>query len=242
MSPARPARTASDRPRRPCCGELLAASAREDATAFLALLDAADARARAATEPRWVAWRHALTARRSLVEGDPDAAPRRGLRRPRGAGQVPAVGRHRAGPGLPGPRRGASPTTSTRRCCSPSTPACSPRARPPPSRPRRCCRRTAGCRWRSSGLDLEELAVAHAMRGQHVAAALRRARRPVADAAALRPAAHRAGPDPAPPRRRRAGAGAGRRGHRRRRRGPRARLGARAATRPTCSTSSRRGR
>jgi hypothetical protein len=46
--------------------ELLAASAREDATAFLALLGDADDALAASTEPRWVAWRHALTARRSV--------------------------------------------------------------------------------------------------------------------------------------------------------------------------------
>ena len=54
--------------------KLLAASAREDATAFLALLDDADDALAASTEPTWVAWRHALTARRSLIENDPDAA------------------------------------------------------------------------------------------------------------------------------------------------------------------------
>jgi diguanylate cyclase (GGDEF)-like protein len=53
---------------------LLAMSDREDATAFVAALDDADPALEAATEPRWVAWRHALTARRWLAEADPDAA------------------------------------------------------------------------------------------------------------------------------------------------------------------------
>ena len=45
--------------------DLLAASAREDATAFLALLSDADEAWAESTEPHWIAWRHALTARRS---------------------------------------------------------------------------------------------------------------------------------------------------------------------------------
>jgi diguanylate cyclase (GGDEF)-like protein len=53
---------------------LLEASSREDASDFLALLDDnADAFAEA-TDPLWVAWRHALTARRSVVEDDSGAA------------------------------------------------------------------------------------------------------------------------------------------------------------------------
>jgi diguanylate cyclase (GGDEF)-like protein len=53
---------------------LLAVSDREDATAFVAELDDAEAALDSATESRWVAWRHALTARRWLAESDPDAA------------------------------------------------------------------------------------------------------------------------------------------------------------------------
>jgi diguanylate cyclase (GGDEF)-like protein len=53
---------------------LLAASAREDTTSFLALLDEADSAFAAASDSRWVAWRHALAARRALIESDPDAA------------------------------------------------------------------------------------------------------------------------------------------------------------------------
>jgi diguanylate cyclase (GGDEF)-like protein len=52
---------------------LLTASDREDAPAFLAELDdAADALAEAA-EPRWAAWRHAFEARRALFDSDPEA-------------------------------------------------------------------------------------------------------------------------------------------------------------------------
>jgi diguanylate cyclase (GGDEF)-like protein len=53
---------------------LLDASSREDSTAFLALLDETEAALGDTTEPRWVAWRHTLAARRRLLENDPDAA------------------------------------------------------------------------------------------------------------------------------------------------------------------------
>jgi diguanylate cyclase (GGDEF)-like protein len=53
---------------------LLAASDPEDAAAFAALLDEAEEVLAAADDPRWVAWRHALYARRWLGEADPDAA------------------------------------------------------------------------------------------------------------------------------------------------------------------------
>ncbi|MBM7806893.1 diguanylate cyclase (GGDEF)-like protein [Geodermatophilus bullaregiensis] len=52
---------------------LLAASGRDDAPAFRAELDAVEPALAAASEPRWAAWRHALDARRGLVDGDRDA-------------------------------------------------------------------------------------------------------------------------------------------------------------------------
>jgi diguanylate cyclase (GGDEF)-like protein len=53
---------------------LLAASDREEAEAFAAALDAAEPVLARVDEPRWVAWRHALYARRWVGESDPDAA------------------------------------------------------------------------------------------------------------------------------------------------------------------------
>jgi hypothetical protein len=53
---------------------LLAASDREDAEAFAAALDDAEPVLGRVDEPRWVAWRHALYARRWVGEADPDAA------------------------------------------------------------------------------------------------------------------------------------------------------------------------
>jgi diguanylate cyclase (GGDEF)-like protein len=53
---------------------LLDASAREDSTTFLELLDDTDGALRNATDPGWIAWRHVLAARRALIESDPDVA------------------------------------------------------------------------------------------------------------------------------------------------------------------------
>ncbi|MGY1618717.1 diguanylate cyclase [Geodermatophilus sp. SYSU D00691] len=52
---------------------LLAAGDRDETSAFLAGLDDAEAALTTASEPRWLAWRHALAARRGLVESDPAA-------------------------------------------------------------------------------------------------------------------------------------------------------------------------
>jgi diguanylate cyclase (GGDEF)-like protein len=52
---------------------VLAASGRDDVPAFRAELDAVEPSLAAASEPRWVSWRHALVARRGLVDGDRDA-------------------------------------------------------------------------------------------------------------------------------------------------------------------------
>jgi diguanylate cyclase (GGDEF)-like protein len=53
---------------------LLAASDREDATAFLGLLDEVDEALAARSAPRWAAWRHALAARRALIDAEPGTA------------------------------------------------------------------------------------------------------------------------------------------------------------------------
>jgi diguanylate cyclase (GGDEF)-like protein len=52
---------------------LLSASDRDDPAAFTAEHDRAAEALAAATDPRWIAWRHALAARRALVEGDLEA-------------------------------------------------------------------------------------------------------------------------------------------------------------------------
>ncbi|MGY1821954.1 diguanylate cyclase [Geodermatophilus sp. SYSU D00079] len=53
---------------------LLAASSQDDPTVFTAEHDRAEAPLAAATEPRWTAWRHAFTARRGLLDGDREVA------------------------------------------------------------------------------------------------------------------------------------------------------------------------
>ena len=56
---------------------LLAAPPRDDATAFLAVLDETDAVLAETDEPLWAAWRHALAARRSLIDGDSEPVSER---------------------------------------------------------------------------------------------------------------------------------------------------------------------
>ena len=53
--------------------ELLTASAREDATAFIALLDDAENALAESTESGWIVWRHAVAARQRLIDDDAGA-------------------------------------------------------------------------------------------------------------------------------------------------------------------------
>ena len=53
---------------------LLDVSSGEDPGSFLALLDESDAAFAESPQPSWTAWRHALAARRALLEGRPDDA------------------------------------------------------------------------------------------------------------------------------------------------------------------------
>ena len=151
---------------------LLAAGDRDDPTAFLALLGETAGAFAAASEPRWVAWRHALAARRAVIESDSDAAAtdvstaRELLDKCAPSADTALLMAYLAhvevsadhfdgamllavdasllaeGPGAGGPSRALQQAH----------------------------------RWLSlalAALDLEELAVAQAMRGQHVAAAMR---------------------------------------------------------------------
>jgi diguanylate cyclase (GGDEF)-like protein len=152
--------------------QLLAASAREDATAFLALLSDAGEAFAESTEPRWTAWQHALDARRSLIENDPEAAVVDVAAAREALDKVPpsddaallmaflahveVLADHFDGAMLLAVD--ASLLTEGKAAATPSRPL------------------LQAHRWLSlalSGLDLEEPAVSHAMRGQHVAAALR---------------------------------------------------------------------
>jgi diguanylate cyclase (GGDEF)-like protein len=152
--------------------ELLTASAREDATAFLALLDDADDALAANTEPQWVAWRQALTARRSLIDNDPDAAAaavtaaREALDKcPPSADTALLMAFLAHGEVL------ADHFDAAMLLAVDASLVTEGAAATEPSRAL-----LQAHRWLSlalAGLDLEEPAVASAMRGQHVAAALR---------------------------------------------------------------------
>jgi diguanylate cyclase (GGDEF)-like protein len=151
---------------------LLAASDREDMTAFLALLDETAEAFEAATDPRWVGWRHALEARRAVIDSDPDAAA---------AGVTAARDLlDKIGPSadsalllayLAHVQVSADHFDGAMLLAVDASLLTEGPAARTPSRAL-----LQAHRWLSlalSGLDLEELAVAHAMRGQHVAAALR---------------------------------------------------------------------
>ncbi|MGK5111539.1 diguanylate cyclase [Geodermatophilus sp. CPCC 205506] len=71
---------------------LLAASDRDDPTAFTTEHDRAEAALAASPDPHWTAWRHALAARRGLVDGDREATAEAV------AGAREALGRCRPGP------------------------------------------------------------------------------------------------------------------------------------------------
>jgi diguanylate cyclase (GGDEF)-like protein len=152
--------------------ELLTASAREDATAFLALLADADDALAASPEPEWAAWRHALGARRELIENDPEAA----------AAEV-AAAREALDKCAPSADTAlllaflahgevlADHFDAAMLLAVDASLLTEGVAAAEPSRAL-----LQAHRWLSlalSGLDLEEPAVASAMRGQHVAAALR---------------------------------------------------------------------
>jgi len=151
---------------------LLAASDREDATAFLTLFDETADAFEAATEPRWVAWRSALEARRAVIDSDPDAAAagvsaaRDLLDKIPPSADTALLLAYLAHVQVSADHfDGAMLLAVDASLLTEGAPARTP------SRAL-----LQAHRWLSlalSGLDLEELAVAHAMRGQHVAAALR---------------------------------------------------------------------
>ena len=152
--------------------ELLTASAREDTTAFLALLEDADDALAASTEPQWVAWRHALTARRSLIDDDADAADaavtaaREALDKCLPSADTALLMAFLAHGEVLADHFDAAMLLAVDTSLLTDGPAA--------AEPTRALLQAH--RWLSlalAGLDLEEPAVAHAMRGQHVAAALR---------------------------------------------------------------------
>ena len=151
---------------------LLDASAREDATAFIALLDEAGDAFAESTEPQWGVWQHALTARRALIENDPDAAvvdvaaAREALDKCPPSADTALAMAFLAHVEVVADHFDAAMLLAVDASLLTDGPAA--------TEPTRALLQAH--RWLSlalSGLDLEEPAVSHAMRGQHVAAALR---------------------------------------------------------------------
>jgi diguanylate cyclase (GGDEF)-like protein len=150
---------------------LLDASTREDSTAFLVLVEEAEATFGESADPRWIAWRHALDARRALIEGDPE-----------GAAESVAAAREALDTCLP-----SADTALTLAYLAHvevtadhfdaamllAVDASLLTEGPTAAEPSRALHQAH--RWLSlslSGLDLEELAVSHAGRGHRVAAGL----------------------------------------------------------------------
>ena len=152
--------------------QLLTACAREDATSFLALLDDAEPALAESTDPHWVAWRHALAGRRALIENDPDAAvtdvaaAREALEKIAPSADTALLMAFLAHGEVLADHFDAAMLLAVDTSLLTDGPAA--------AEPTRALLQAH--RWLSlalAGLDLEEPAVAHAMRGQHVAAALR---------------------------------------------------------------------
>jgi len=151
---------------------LLAASSREDTSAFLALLDDADPALGEASDSRWTAWRHAFAARRSLVDGNPEAADtevsaaREALDKCTPSADTALALAYLAHVQVLADHYDAAMLLAVDASLVTEGPAA--------GAPSRALQEAH--RWLSlalSGLDLEELAVAHALRGQHAAAARR---------------------------------------------------------------------
>jgi diguanylate cyclase (GGDEF)-like protein len=150
---------------------LLDASSREDSTAFLTLLDDADGAFAGSPDPRWVAWRHALAARRALIESDPElsaesvAAAREALDKCPPSADTALTLAYLAHVEVTADHFDAAMLLAVDASLLTEGPNAGE-----PTRPLHQAHR-----WLSlslSGLDLEELAVSHAVRGHRIAAVL----------------------------------------------------------------------
>ncbi|SFF64963.1 GGDEF domain-containing protein [Blastococcus tunisiensis] len=150
---------------------LLDASSRDDSTAFLCLLDDADGAFAEATDARWTAWRHALAAQRALFESDPDlavesvAAAREALLACPPSADTALTLAYLAHVEVTADHFDAAMLFAVDASLLTEGPNA--------GEPTRALHQAH--RWLSltlSGLDLEELAVSHAVRGHRIAAAL----------------------------------------------------------------------
>ena len=151
---------------------LLSGSDREDGDEFLTLLDETADVFAGSPDPRWVAWRNALAARRALLESDPDAAAaevasaRESLDKSPPSADVALALAYLAHIEVAADHFDSAMLLAIDASLLTEGPSAGA-----PSRAL-----LQAHRWLSlslAGLDLEELAVAQAMRAQHVAAALR---------------------------------------------------------------------
>jgi diguanylate cyclase (GGDEF)-like protein len=152
---------------------LLSGSDRQDDATFLALIDdTADVFA-GSSDPLWVAWTGALAARRALIESDHDAAAEKVVAARESLDKcVPSADTALAMAYLAHVQVAADHFDSAMLLAVDASLLTEGDDADRPSRAL-----LQAHRWLSmtlAGLDLEELAVAHAMRAQHVAAALRR--------------------------------------------------------------------
>jgi diguanylate cyclase (GGDEF)-like protein len=151
---------------------LLGASVREEADTLLPLLEEAGLAFADVTAPHWTTWRHALAARRALLENDPDAAieavtaARDALDKCEPSSDTALAMAYLAHVEVAADHFDAAMLLAVDASLLTEGPTAAT-----PS-----WELLQAHRWLSlslAGLDLEELAVSHAMRGQHVAAALR---------------------------------------------------------------------
>jgi diguanylate cyclase (GGDEF)-like protein len=175
--PARRAPDAAARDLSAVLLRLLSASVREEADTLLPLLENAGGAFAEATAPLWTTWRHALAARRALIENDPDAATecvsaaRESLDKCEPSDGTALAMAYLAHVEVAADHFDAAMLLAVDASLLTEQ---SPPAQAAAGTP--SWELLQAHRWLSlalAGLDLEELAVAHAMRGQHVAAALR---------------------------------------------------------------------
>jgi diguanylate cyclase (GGDEF)-like protein len=152
---------------------LVSGSDRHDGAPFLALLDETAEAIADSSDPRWVAWRSALAARRALVDGDHDAAAQDVSAALESLDKcAPSADTALAMAYLAHIQVGADHFDSAMLLAVDASLVIEGPDAGGPSQAL-----LQAHRWLSltlAGLDLEELAVVQAMRAQHVAAALRR--------------------------------------------------------------------
>jgi diguanylate cyclase (GGDEF)-like protein len=152
---------------------LLSGSERQDGADLLALIDDTAEVLAGSSDPRWVAWQSALAARRALLESDPDAAAQHVAAARESLDKCPPSADVALALAYLAHVQGAADHYDSAMLLAIDASLLT--EGPSAGAPSRALLQAH--RWLSlslAGLDLEELAVAQAMRAQHVAAALRK--------------------------------------------------------------------